>query len=317
MSAPSELLVTLARGYVRKAPGTLLKGAVAARYLSPRLRDHPRQRVVDARFDAMSGAGPGAGSAARFAVDTQDLIQRYIYMYGVWEPHLMRWLASRLRAGDVLVDVGANIGFLSVYGSRLVGATGRVVAIEASPAFHRRVLQHAGINGCDNIRAVNAAVSDSRRTLTFVLASSRNMGANSIVPWDGPAESTFETEARPLPELLQPDEIARARVIKIDVEGAEGGVVRGLAPMLDELRPDAEIAVEVTPGRMERLGDSVEELLETMREHGFHTYRLANDYAPRSYPGALRRPEPPVRWRGPVTAESDLVFSRVDAETLI
>ncbi|MFF3458557.1 FkbM family methyltransferase [Streptomyces sp. NPDC002730] len=301
----SELLVTLARGYVRQAPGSLFKGAIAAHYLNPRLRDHPRQRVVDAGFEA------------KFAVDTRDLIQRYIYMYGAWEPHMMRWLASRLRAGDVFVDVGANLGFLSVYGSRLVGGTGRVVSIEASPVFHRRVLQHAELNGCDNIRAVNAAVSDSLKTLTFVLASSRNMGANSIVPWDGPAESTFEMEARPLPELLQPDEIARARVIKIDVEGAEGGVVRGLAPMLDELRPDAEITVEVTPERMEQLGDSVDELLETMRKHGFYTYRLANDYAPESYPSALRRPKPPVRWRGPVTAESDLIFSRVDAEILM
>ncbi|MET9529750.1 FkbM family methyltransferase [Streptomyces sp. NPDC006649] len=302
--ATSEALVTLARWYLRDAPGSLGKEWLAGQYLNPRLRDRPRQRVVDARFEA------------RFAVDTWDLIQRYIYMYGAWEPHMMRWLASRLRAGDVLVDVGANLGFLSVYGSRLVGETGRVVSIEASPVFHRRVLQHAELNGCDNIRAVNAAVSDSLRTLTFVLASSRNMGANSIVPWDGPAESTFEMEARPLPELLQPDEIRRARVIKIDVEGAEGGVVRGLAPMLDDLRPDAEIAVEVTPERMEQLGESVDELLDVMREHGFHTYHLANDYAPESYPSALRRPKPPVRWRGPVTAESDLIFSRVDAEIL-
>lgn len=301
----SETLVTLGRRYVRDAPGSFGKAALAARFLNPRLRENPRQRVVEAGF------------GARFAVDTTDLIQRYIYLYGAWEPHLMRWLASRLRAGDVLVDVGANLGFLSVYGSRLVGDTGRVVAIEASPVFHRRVVRHAALNGCDNIRAVNAAVSDSPRTLTFVLASSRNTGANSIVPWDGPAESTFETQARPLPELLRPDEIARARVIKIDVEGAEGGVVRGLAPMLGRLRPDAEITVEVTPERMERLGDSVDELLATMRAHGFHTYRLANDYAPESYPSALRHPRPPVRWRGPVTTESDLVFSRIDAETLV
>ncbi|MEV7193975.1 FkbM family methyltransferase [Streptomyces sp. NPDC093510] len=301
----SETLVTLGRRYVRDAPGTLGKAALAAKFLNPHLRENPRRRVVEAMF------------GARFAVDTQDLIQRYIYLYGAWEPHMMRWLATRLGPGDVFVDVGANIGFLSVYGSRLVGRTGRVVSIEASPVFHERVLRHAGLNRCDNIRAVNAAVSDSHKTLTFVLASSRNMGANSIVPWDGPAESTFETQACPLPELLETDEIARARVIKIDVEGAEGGVVRGLAPMLGELRPDAEITVEVTPERMEQLGDSVDELLDTMRAHGFHTYRLANDYAPESYPSALRRPEPPVRMRGPVTGESDLIFSRTDAETLV
>ncbi|GAA0462513.1 FkbM family methyltransferase [Streptomyces sp. NPDC046215] len=301
----AEALASLCRWYVRHGPGTLGKAPLAARYLNPYLRDHPRLRVVQSR------SGP------RFAVDTQDLIQRYIYMFGAWEPHMTHWLSRRLRPGDTFVDVGANIGYFSVLASQLVGETGGVVAIEASPLFHKRLGAQARLNGCGNVRAVNAAVSDTRKSLTFTLASSRNMGANSIVPYDGPAESSFEMEARPLPEMLTDAEIAGARVIKVDVEGAEGGVVRGMTPMLGRLRPDAEITVEVTPERMAMLGDSADELLATMREHGFHVYRLANDYAPESYPAALRRaPAVPVRWRGPVTGESDLIFSRVDAETL-
>ncbi|MEU1118791.1 MULTISPECIES: FkbM family methyltransferase [unclassified Streptomyces] len=305
MSSPlSETLVTLGRGYVRDAPGDLGKAALAARFLNPRLRESPRRRVVTDRH------------GLRFAVDTQDLIQRYVYLFGAWEPHMTRWLRGRLGAGDVFVDVGSNVGYFAVLGSRLVGAGGRVVAIEASPVFHERVLLHAELNGCGNIRAVNAAVSDAHRTLTFILASSNNMGANSIVPYDGPAESTFDAEAAPLPELLRPDELAGARVIKIDVEGAEGGVIRGLAPALDRLRPDVEIAVEVTPDRMAQLGDSADELMTTMREAGFHPYRLVNEYAADSYPGAIRRPLPPVRWREPVVGETELVFSRVDAGAL-
>ncbi|MFE2374711.1 FkbM family methyltransferase [Streptomyces sp. NPDC059398] len=290
---------------MRDAPGSLGKEWLAGRYLSPRLRDHPRRRVSEDR------------SGARFALDTQDLIQRYLYLFGCWEPNMTHWLTGRLRPGDTFVDVGANIGYFSVLASRAVGGSGRVVAVEASPVFHRRLLQQARLNGCGNIRAVNTAVADTRKLLTFVLASSHNMGANSIVPYDGSAESVFDIEALPLAEVLRPDEITTARVIKVDVEGAEGSVVRGLAPVLGSLRPDAEITVEVTPDRMAQLGDSVDELLETMRGHGFHVYRLANDYTPESYAAALRRPAlAPVRWRGPVTGESDLVFSRTDAEVL-
>ncbi|MFE0101291.1 FkbM family methyltransferase [Streptomyces sp. NPDC059009] len=305
MSNPlAEAAVTLGRAYVRRAPGSLLKGALAAGLLNPRLRDHPRRRVVD------------VVSGARFAVDTQDLIQRYLYLFGAWEPHMTHWLRGRLRPGDVMVDVGANIGVFAVLGSRLVGRTGKVVAIEASPAFHSRLVQHAALNGCANIRALNTAVSDTEKTLTFVLASSHNMGANSIVPYAGPAESRFETEALPLTELLEPDEVTRARVIKIDVEGAEGAVVRGLAPLLDRLRPDVELAVEVTPDRMAQLGDSIDELMETMQRAGFHAYRLPTDYAAAHYPRALRRPASPVRLRQPIEGETELVFSRVDAAEL-
>ncbi|MFE4174204.1 FkbM family methyltransferase [Streptomyces sp. NPDC056909] len=304
-SYSSATLVSLGRGYVRHTPGALGKASVAARYLNPQLRKHPRQRVVRSRF------------GARFAVDTQDLIQRYIYLFGVWEPHMTRWLRGRLEPGDTFVDVGANIGYYSVLASQLVGDGGKVVAIEASPVFLQRLSQNVRLNELGNVRAVNGAVSDSRKTLTFVLASSANMGANSIVPYDGPAESTFDIEARPLGELLDSAEISTARVIKIDVEGAEGSVVRGMAPTLDKLRPDVEITVEVTPERMTQLGDSAEELLTTMRDHGFNVYRLANDYRPESYPAALRgAPVVPVRWRGPVVDESDLIFSRVDAERL-
>ncbi|MEU0689974.1 FkbM family methyltransferase [Streptomyces uncialis] len=301
----SEVLVTLGRRYVRDAPGPIGKALLASRYLNPRLRDHPRLRVTE------------TGSGVRVAVDTQDLIQRYLYLFGVWEPHMTGWLRRRLRPGDTYVDVGANIGYYSLLAAQLVGDEGQVVAIEASPVFHQRLLRNVVLNGHRNVRAINGAVSDAEEILTFVLASSANMGANSIVPYEGPTESTFEIEARPLPDLLTAEEISRARVIKIDVEGAEGSVVRGMAQMLPRLRPDAEVTVEVTPERMARLGDSADELMETMKAHGFHPYSLVNDYTPESYVaalnGAVRVPE---RLVGPLAGESDLIFSRVDANTL-
>lgn len=301
----SEALVTLGRWYVRYAPGLWGKASLAES-VNPQLREHPRTRVVRTKF------------GARFEINTQDLIQRYIYLFGMWEPHLTHWLQRRLRPGDTFIDVGANIGYDSILASRLVGGAGQVVAIEASPEFHRRVIRQSELNGMGNVRAVNAAVADKEKRLTFVLASSHNMGANSIVPYDGPAESTFDIDAHPLPALLSAAELASARVIKIDVEGAEGAVIRGLAPALDLLRPDAEIVVEVTPERMAKIGDSIGELLETMEKQGFCAYRIANDYAPASYPkaagGAVSHP---VRWREPITGETNLIFSRADAEVLI
>ena len=306
MSNPtSEALVTLGRWYVRKGPGSLGKAELASRWLNPHLRDEPRRRVTQ------------TVTGERFAVDTQDLIQRYLYLFGAWEPRMTEWLRRRLHPGDTFIDIGANVGYFSVLASRLVGREGHVVAVEASDVFQDRLAQNARLNRCKNIRQVRAAVSDKQQTLTFILASNKNMGANSIVPWDGPAESVFDVEAYPLADLLDADEIAKARIIKIDVEGAEGSVVRGMAPILDRLRDDVEITVEVTPERMEQLGDSVEELLDTMRAAGFHAYKIDNEYAASSYPAALRGPaQMPTRWRGPVTGESDLVFSRVDAETL-
>ncbi|MCH6161577.1 FkbM family methyltransferase [Streptomyces marispadix] len=294
----------LGRNYVRYSPGTLGKNMLARVYLTPHLREHSVRREARTRF------------GARLLVDSEDLIQRHLYMFGVWEPHLTHWLQARLKPGDVFVDVGANIGYFSVLGSSLVGPNGTVVAVEASPAFHRRLVQHAYMNGCGNLRAIQAAASDRDETLRFVQASSRNAGATSTVPYTGPTESEFEVDAHPLTQLLSETELGRARVIKIDVEGAEGAAVRGLKPVLSQLRADVEVVVEVTPERMRALGDSVDELLATFQDRGFHTYQLDNDYDPGSYPAAIRRPRPPRRWLEPVTEEMDLVFSRIDAELL-
>ncbi|WP_282685891.1 MULTISPECIES: FkbM family methyltransferase [unclassified Streptomyces] len=302
----SEALVTLGRRYVRDAPLSFGKAPLAGRVLNRHLREHPRRRVTETGF------------GARVAVDTQDLIQRYLYLFGVWEPYMTGWLQRRLRPGDTYVDVGANVGYYSLLAAQLVGADGRVVAIEASPVFHQRLLRNITLNGYGNVRAINGAVSDTEEILKFVLASSANMGANSIVPYEGPAESTFEIAARPLPDLLTEEEIACARVIKIDVEGAEGSAVRGMASLLSRLRPDAEITVEVTPERMAQLGDSADELMQTMRAHGFHPYRLVNDYTPESYVAALHgAARAPERLKGSVMGETDLIFSRVDADTLL
>jgi len=58
----------------------------------------------------------------------------------------------------------------------------------------------------------------------------------------------FETDAQPLPALLTDRELSSARVIKIDVEGAEAATIAGTAPHLHRLHPTAEPAIEISPG---------------------------------------------------------------------
>ena len=80
--------------------------------------------------------------------NTQDLIQRYLYWFGVWEPQLTCWIKSRLPPRRVFVDVGANIGYYSLLAASLVGDDGQVVAIEASPSIYRLL--------CNNLELIRA-----------------------------------------------------------------------------------------------------------------------------------------------------------------
>lgn len=117
----TELLASIARGYVRFVPGNLGKARIVDQYLNAALRNTPVTRDIVLR------------NGVRMSVDTKDIVQRYLYQFGIWEPSLSGWLARTLRPGDVFVDVGANIGYYSLLAARLVGHLGSVVAIEASP----------------------------------------------------------------------------------------------------------------------------------------------------------------------------------------
>lgn len=287
--------IHLLRTYVRHAPAWCPTGG-AAELLDNRLQHHPITTTAQTRH------------GARIPVTTSDLIQRYLYIFGTWEPNLTAWIHRRLRPGDTFIDVGANIGHFSLLAAPVVGPTGRVVAIEASPQLAATLAQTATANGHHNIRVVSSAVSATAGELCFYLKDKGNLGGTtSVRPRTAPPPA-FRAAAAALPDLLSTTELETARIIKIDVEGSEADVIDGLAPHLDRLRPDAELAIEISPRRLARQGRTPAELTAILRAAGFDCYRIDNDYAARSY--TQRRVCPPRRWQHPITEMSDLIFSR-------
>src|SRR5262249_50856820 len=109
--------------------------------------------------------------------------------------------------------------------------------------------------------------------------------------------------------------VGGARLIKIDVEGAEWPVLLGIAPLLKASRDDLEVVLEIHPGQLAQQGKRTEDILAVFGAAGFHAYKLTNGYWALSYlpPYEDRRPR---RLQGPVQRETQLVFSRRDAEVL-
>lgn len=255
-------------------------------------------------------------SGIRFEGDTTDPIHRYLYYFGIWEPHLTAWISRRLQPGDCFVDVGANTGYFSLLASRLVGGRGKVVAVEAMPDSYARLQRNLDLNTSANVRAVNLAVAEVECELQFFGPGGLDGGmATAARGWA--AEHNFapiwRVPGRSLPDILSGEELREARLMKIDVEGLELQVLRPLLPHLPRCRPELEIVVEITPAAY-RDKDHLP-LLGQFQEAGFHLYHLANDYQPRSY---LDRPAArPVRLRNLEFAEQrDLILSRVDAQEL-
>lgn len=247
-----------------------------------------------------------------------DLIGWYIWLFGEWEPDLTLFAASRLSDGDVFVDVGANIGYYSLLASHSVGSGGAVVAVEASPSVFAELRGNADSATTGNrIRAVNKAAAAVPGTLTIFAGPSHNVGMTTTVPSRGlKAESNIE--ALPLDRILTAGEVAAARIIKIDVEGAEPDVLAGMAALIPMLRPDAEIVVELSPQWWAQRDMDPADVLKPFIDGGFHIYTMSNDYSPWRYLW-LNDVTAAVRLRGPVdsrAARMDVVLSRLDVESL-
>lgn len=284
------VLDAVARAWLRHVPGTPGAARLAS-HLDTALARRPRRRTV--RTDV-----------GRVEVDTADLVDRYLYLFGCWEPHLSRWLPTRVGPGDVFVDVGAYTGWFARLAAR---AGADVVALEPSPDAVATLRRH--VAGGPRVRVVHTAVGPGHGERAFGLPDAGNRGGASAV-LDGAAPA-FTAPVRPLGEVLSADEIGRARVVKIDVEGDEADVVDTLLPLLPAMRSDVEIAVEVAPDRLAARGRTPADLLDPLRAAGFRVHRIPNDYRASSYPAQRRRrvvERPPVPFDGPFDVQHDLVL---------
>ena len=234
-----------------------------------------------------------------------DTIQRKLAYFGVWEPNLSAYFERVLSPGDVLADVGANIGYYSLLGSRLVGASGRVVSIEASPEIFALLRENLRLNRAENIRAVNYAAAYEPGEMIVFSGPKDNIGHTSTIPLEGNV-AVGAVVAKPLHQILTPEEMARCRLIKIDIEGAEPPVVRSILENIGLFANACEVAVEVSVQNAD--------LLEAFERAGFHAYYLENEYPDANY--VRQRLMAPRRFKGKIEKQSDFIFSRRDQESL-
>jgi FkbM family methyltransferase len=155
---------------------------------------------------------------------------------GAYEPETLRLLLSRLDQGSTFVDVGANIGALTIPAARRIGASGRVIAIEPSPRVFPYLAHNVRINGIGNVRLRFCAASDTESAaLPFYEAPADQFGMGSL-------GAQFHGEPAVVPgemldRILAEEKITEVSILKIDVEGFESAVLRGAVRLLGAPHP--------------------------------------------------------------------------------
>jgi hypothetical protein len=159
------------------------------------------------------------------------------------------------------------------------------------------------------------AASDREGMAKVFLASDFNIGESTTFQKKDGSRYECEVSAKPLDSLIPPIDMANIRLVKIDVEGAEALVIAGMREVLRRARSDVEIVVEIRPEELRDHGKSVKDVFAVFSEFGFFPYRIENNYDILSYI-PLKDIKRPVRIRSPISAQTDVIFSRADADWL-
>lgn len=171
-------------------------------------------------------------------VDTSLLAEHKILFFNNCEATIARLAKHIVKPGDLCLDIGANIGAITLVMAFATGGEGKVIAIEPHPVMVDRLRANIELNRLDNVSIVAAALSDTAGKAVLYAAEEHhfNQGLSSLKPSPGvnreiPIE---KITGRMLQERIG-DQLCR--FIKIDVEGHDFIVLRQLADIIAKHRP--------------------------------------------------------------------------------
>jgi FkbM family methyltransferase len=201
-------------------------------------------------------------------LDPVSLIGRDIIDKGEFEPEITERIQGMLSAGNVFVDLGANEGYFTIIAARLVGPTGRVLAIEPQDRLAPVIRRNAELNGLTNITLERSLVSDKSGTAKLALAPDTNPGSSGItnatkypVAWQAAQADTLEN-------IIDRHKIHEIDCIKIDIEGSEYEAVTGSKPLFKSGRIKS-IVIEIHHDALAKRGLDASRILEALKGSGY------------------------------------------------
>lgn len=190
-----------------------------------------------------------------------------------------------VKEGDVVVDLGANIGYFTLLAAKLVGPEGKVYAFEPEPKNYYYLQKNIKLNNYNYVLAFQKAVSD-RNGKTKLYICDYDTGHHTINKFNGienyskgrtTKEKSIEIETITLDDFLK-GKVNQVDVIKMDVEGAEALALAGMDNILKKNK-GIKMFVEFFPLLIENMGNSSREFVrKILEDYKFSIYIISDDY---------------------------------------
>lgn len=254
-----------------------------------------RQQIYDFLFQKIWPGGQILeiqGSKMYLNIKEKDLTMRrtfQAYALGfIHEETTTKLFKKIVKEGNIVVDLGANIGYFTLLAAKLVGKRGKVFAFEPEPKNFYYLNKNIKLNNYKHVITEQKAVSD-RNGKTKLFLSPYDSGHHTINQADGIEAyrlgrrgevSSIDIETVTLDDYLR-DKTDRVDVMKIDIEGAEALAFVGMKETLS-INKNIKIFLEFFPLLIEKMGNSPQEFIELLLKD-FNIFAIGHDYSMRKF----------------------------------
>jgi FkbM family methyltransferase len=176
-------------------------------------------------------------------------------------------LMKLVRVGDVVFDIGANMGDTALHIAQILDNKGTVYAFEPSPGVFKRLKKNVDLNSFTNLKLYNVAMGDTEGELSFIGTKEDHTGGAFV---SKEIKSDTQVKVLTLDGFVQQNGISHIDLIKIDTEGFEFFIVKGGEKTLRKLKP--KIFMEVSDSLLQRAGSSAKQLIAFMESLQYRCY---------------------------------------------
>jgi FkbM family methyltransferase len=213
-----------------------------------------------------------------YELDLTEVIDAAIFYSDSREPATSKALAILCKPGDIVFDIGANVGSHSLPIAKTVGSTGKVYAFEPVPWALNKLHKNISLNAFNNIIVEPIALSDAPDdNAEFSLRASFKTTSQLPVNSDGNLNDNWwnacekvKVKVETIDNFVLENNIEKVDLIKLDVDGFEAKVINGATKVLNKYEP--VIIMELAPSWIAAKGDDVNAVINSLTSIGYCFY---------------------------------------------
>jgi FkbM family methyltransferase len=214
------------------------------------------------------------GNGMPIRVIWTDLIGSSICVDGYYDMPSVRVLRRLLQKGMTFIDVGTHVGQYTLLAANLVAPAGAVHSFEPQPDTFDLLKHNIEANGVLNVHLNQCALGETKSQVQLYVARPDNIGQSSLRRPDNYSGTSITVPCQSLDDYAEEQGIHRIDLIKIDVEGAELGVLKGARKILSR-GSKPHLIVEFWEPFQRECGTSCDEMAAFLKDHGYKLFWIA------------------------------------------